>query len=96
MAALRDERVDCGATWQYLMDLDNWEGNNARWNSLVLRIFDNDIWVSAAAHTIEGDPSMCEGIDASSSNPALERRLYRIDKTKLVPAPMPPLLTRGP
>lgn len=89
---------DCGATWSYLMDLENWEGNDARFNQLVLRIFGDYIWVSLDAH-VAAAPNSCGG---ASYLPAVDprkhydwRRLYRVDKRKLMPLPrMPLLLTR--
>lgn len=89
--------TDCGATWTYLMDLDNWEGNDARFNQMVLRSIGDYIWVSADAH-VASAPNTCSG---ASYTPAVNnqnydwRRLYRVDKRKLQPLPhMPLLLTR--
>lgn len=90
--------TDCGATWSYLMDLDNWEGNDARFNQMVLRVIDDYLWVSADNH-VAAAPNRCGGAAyAPSLVPGKTydwRRLYRIDKRKLSPLPrMPLLLTR--
>lgn len=88
---------DCGATWTYLMDLDNWESNDARFNQMVLRVIGDNIWVSADVH-VASAPNSCGG---AAYAPAVNnqnydwRRLYRVDKRKLQPLPqMPLLLTR--
>jgi hypothetical protein len=87
--------TDCGATWSYLMDLDNWEGNDARWNQMVMRVIGDYIWISADAH-VAAAPS-CGGAayrqHAKDPNKHFDwRRLYRVDKRKLVPLPHMPLL----
>jgi hypothetical protein len=89
--------ADCGATWTYLMDLDNWEGNDARFNQMVVRSIGDYIWVSADTH-VASAPNTCSG---AAYAPAVNkqnydwRRLYRVDKRKLQPLPhMPLLLTR--
>jgi len=88
---------DCGATWSYLMDLENWEGNDARWNQMVLRVIGEYVWISADAHVVS--TNTCGGDAYSQGPPPLRhfdwRRLYRVDKRKLEPLPhMPLLLTR--
>jgi hypothetical protein len=91
---------DCGASWQYLMDLDNWEGNNSRFRDTVMRIIDGDIWVAAQVAPASTDDTTlandlrCVGTSGGAHG-ITERRMYRIDKSKLPPpAPMPPLLSR--
>lgn len=90
--------TDCGATWSYLMDVDNWEGNDARFNQMVMRIIGDHIWISADTH-VAAAPNSCGGAAyAKAVKPNMRydwRRLYRIDKRKLEPLPrMPLLLTR--
>lgn len=88
---------DCGATWSYLMDLDYWDGNDARWNQMVLRVIGDYLWISADAHVVAA--STCGGDSYSQGPEPFKhfdwRRLYRVDKRKLEPLPhMPLLLTR--
>jgi hypothetical protein len=89
--------TDCGATWTYLMDLDNWDGNDGRFNQMVLRVIGDYIWVSADTHTASA-PRTCGGAAYATTPMGRNfdfRRLYRIDKRKLQPLPrMPLLLTR--
>lgn len=88
---------DCGATWSYLMDVDNWEGNDARFNQMVLRVLGDYVWISADTH-VASAPNACGGAAYMQSTDGRSydwRRLYRIDKRKLQPLPsMPLLLTR--
>jgi hypothetical protein len=88
---------DCGATWSYLMDLENWEGNDARWNQMVLRVIGDYLWISADVHMVAA--TTCSGDSYSAGPEPFKnydwRRLYRVDKRKLEPLPhMPLLLTR--
>jgi hypothetical protein len=88
---------DCGASWQYLMDVDNWEGNNGRFDNIMLRIIDREIWIGTTAELINQNPTICDGFNepknVAPNPPVQERRLYRLALDKLVPKPMPPLLT---
>ena len=84
---------DCGATWTYLMDVDFWQGNDARFNQMNLRVIDDYIWISVHNHVVSSE--MCGGEAYTVGGPDYDwRRLLRIEKDKLVPARMPPLLTR--